>query len=60
VLDDVVTLERDLEKEPQRRDGVIENRRTCAVGRKVQLKAPDVFRACRVRRTAEKFLIVRI
>src|SRR5215467_13813489 len=48
VLDDIVSLERDPEKEPQRRHSVIENRRLRAVLGKMQLKAPNLLRARRV------------
>jgi hypothetical protein len=48
VVDDVVLLERDPEKEPQRRYGVIENGRMYAVLGKMQLKAPDIFEAGRL------------
>ena len=54
VLDDVVSLERHPEKEPQRRDGVIENRRSCAVRSQLQLKAPYILQACRIGRSTEK------
>src|SRR3982074_2886086 len=54
VLDDVGSLERDPEEEPQRSHGVIENRDMRAACRQMQLKAPDVLEACRVGRSAEE------
>ena len=45
VLDDVGSLERDPEKEPQRSHGVIENRYIRALRHKMQLKAPHVLEA---------------
>jgi hypothetical protein len=53
VLDDVVSLERDPEKESQRRHRVITNGGTCAAFGKMQLKASDVLHARRGR-SAEK------
>src|SRR5215510_4665289 len=54
VLDDVVSLERDPEKEPQRGHRVIENRRLRTVLGKMQLKAPHLLQARPVGRAAEK------
>ena len=54
MLDDVGAPERDLEEEPQRGHGVIENRDVRAVRRQMQLKAPDVLEARRVGRSAEE------
>jgi hypothetical protein len=54
VLDDVVALEGDPEKEPQRRDGLIEGRHADALGSKMQLIAAHVLEACRIGRAAEE------
>jgi hypothetical protein len=54
VLDDRCLLERDPEKEPQRRYRVIENGRMRAALRQMQLKTPDVLEARRVGRSAEE------
>src|SRR5262245_55797427 len=54
VLDDVVSLERDPEKEPQRRHRVIENGGMCAAFGKMQLKASDVLHARPIGRSAEE------
>jgi hypothetical protein len=54
VLDDVGSLERDPEKEPQSSHGVIENRYMRAVRGQMQLKAPYVLQARGVGRPAEE------
>src|ERR1700681_2479034 len=54
VLDDGGSLERDPEKEPQRRHGLIANWRAGAARGKMQLKAPDVLEARLVWRPSEK------
>jgi hypothetical protein len=45
VLDDLGSLEREPEKEPQRRHGLIANWRAGAARGQLQLKAPDVLEA---------------
>ena len=54
VLDDGRSLERDPEKEPQRRHRLIANWRAGAARGQLQLKAPDVLEARRVGRSAEE------
>src|SRR5215813_6136742 len=54
MLDDLAAPERDLEKEPQRRDGLIDGRHTDAACRQMQLVAAHVLEGCRIRRSAEK------
>jgi hypothetical protein len=49
VLDDIVTPQRDPEKEPQRRDGLIEGRHTNAARRQMKLVAAHVLEARRIR-----------
>ena len=49
VLDDIVTLERDLKKEPQGRYGLIEGRHTKAARRQMKLVAAHVLEGRRVR-----------
>ena len=48
VLDDIVTLERDPEKEPQGRYGLIEGRRANTARRQMQLIAAHVLETCRI------------
>ena len=54
VLDDLVALERDLEKEPQRRDGLIDGRHANAARRQMQLVAAHVLEARRIGRSPEE------
>jgi hypothetical protein len=55
VLNDIVALERDPEKEPQRRYSLIEGRYADAAASEMQLIAAHVLEACRVGRAAEKY-----
>jgi hypothetical protein len=59
VLDDGGSSERDPEKEPQRRHGLITNWRAGAAHSKMQLKAPDVLEARLVWRLSEESRKVR-
>jgi len=54
VIDDVGSLERDPEEEPQRSHGVIENWDVRAFRRQMQLKASDILEVRRVGRSAEE------
>ena len=54
MFDDLVALEGDPEKEPQRRDGLIEGRHADAARREMQLISPHVLEARRVGRAAEE------
>jgi hypothetical protein len=59
VLDDLVALERNPEKEPQRRDRLIDGRHANAARRQMELVAAHVLEARRIRRSPEnaaKFL----
>ena len=54
VLDDIVTLERDPEKEPQGRYGLIEGRHANTARRQMQLVAAHVLEARRIGRSPEE------
>src|SRR5437868_2716782 len=54
MLDDLVAPERHLEKEPQRRDGLVDGRHTDAARRQMQLVAADVLETRRIRGSSEK------
>src|SRR4051812_19365903 len=54
MLDDLVAPERHLEKEPQRRDGLIDGRHTDAARRQMQLVAADVLETGQVWRSSEE------
>ena len=54
VLHDIGAPERDLEEEPQRRDGLVEGRNADAARRQMQLIAAHVLEARRVGRAAEE------
>src|ERR1700704_7211075 len=54
VLDDLVAPQRDSEKEPQGRDGLIDGRHTNATRRQMQLIAAHVLEARRIGRSPEK------
>src|SRR3954447_19079241 len=55
VLDDLVALERNLEEEPQRRDGLVDSRHANAVRCQMQLVAPHVLKTRRFRRSPEEY-----
>ena len=54
VFDDIVTLERDPEKEPQRRYGLVDGRHANTACRQMQLVAAHVLEGRRIRRSPEK------
>src|SRR5215472_14584678 len=54
MLDDLAAPERDLKKEPQRRDGLIEGRHADAARRQMQLVAAHVLEGRRIRRSPNK------
>jgi hypothetical protein len=54
VLDDIVALERDPEKEPQCRYGLVAGRHTNAAASEMQLIAANVLEACGVWRSPEE------